>query len=124
MQHFSYRKLWRSFGYALQGLKNLVRTEQNALVHTVITTLLIFLVIVFHLGRLEIGLVFFAVGQVFAIEIVNTAIEKLLDIVHPETHSQIAFVKDALAGAVLIAACIALFVFVLVFYPHVLPLFR
>ncbi len=53
----------------------------------------------------------------FAIEIINTAIEKLLDIVHPQSHSQIAYVKDALAGAVLIAAMIALGCWILRFLP-------
>jgi diacylglycerol kinase len=61
---------------------------------------------------------FFAVALVFATEITNTAIEKLLDVVHPESHYQIAYVKDALAGAVLIVSAIAIIVGLLIFYPY------
>jgi undecaprenol kinase len=121
MTHFSYRKFSRSFYYAIRGLYRLVKTEQNAKVHLFATILLGILAYAFHLNHIEVGLLFFAVVLIFAIEITNTAIEKLLDIVHPEQHEQIAYIKDALAGAVLIAAIIALMVGILVFYPHIFP---
>jgi diacylglycerol kinase len=119
MTRFSYRKFFRSFHYAVRGLVRLVETEQNARVHLVASILLAICAYAFELDRVEVALLFFSVALVFAIEITNTAIEKLLDIVHPENHSQIAYVKDALAGAVLIAALIALGVGIFVFYPHV-----
>lgn len=119
MQQFSYRKFFRSFFYAFRGLINLVRTEQNARVHLAASIILAICAYAFQLSRVEVAILFFAVVLVFAIEIINTAIEKLLDIVHPESHDQIAYVKDALAGAVLIAAMIALGVGFFVFYPHI-----
>lgn len=124
MTRFSYRKLFKSFGYATRGLVRLIQTEQNARVHLYLATFAAFCAIAFDLNRLEAAILFFSVVLVFGIEIINTAIEKLLDVVHPENHIQIAFIKDALAGAVLIAAIIAVVVFILVFYPHVLLLFR
>lgn len=123
MSHFSYRKFFRSFRYAFRGLTRLIRTEQNARVHFFITILVGLAVYAFGLSRLEAVLVFFAVVLVFAIEIINTAIEKLLDLVHPDSHSQIAYIKDALAGAVLIAAVIAAVVGGLIFYPYIAALF-
>jgi diacylglycerol kinase len=78
----------------------------------------------FHLTRLEAVILFFAVVLVFAIEIINTAIEKLLDLIHPESHSQIAYIKDALAGAVLISAAIAAVVGSLIFYPYLAEFFQ
>jgi len=53
-----------------------------------------------------------------AIEITNTAIEKLLDITKPENSKAIEYIKDAMAGAVLITAIIALAVTVLIFLPY------
>jgi undecaprenol kinase len=120
MSHFNYKKFFRSFRYAVRGLVRLIRTEQNARVHFFATILLGILAYAFHLTRIEAVVLFFAVVLVFAIEIINTAIEKLLDLVHPESHSQIAYIKDALAGAVLIAATIAAVVGTLIFYPHIL----
>ena len=123
MTHFKYRKFFRSFKYALRGLVRLIRTEQNAGVHFIVTIFVGIATYVFQLTRIEAVVVFFAVVLVFAIEIINTAIEKLLDLVHPESHSQIAYIKDALAGAVLITSVIAVVVGGLIFYPHIISFF-
>jgi len=116
-------KLVRSFKFAFRGLYYLLKHEQNARIHAFITIFVGIAAYTLSLSRLEAAILFFAVTLVFAIEIINTAIEKLLDIVHPDSHSQIAIIKDALAGAVLIAAAIATVVAVLVFYPHIYRLF-
>ncbi len=123
MTTFSYRRIFRSFKYASRGLVRLIQTEPNARIHLTAAIFVGICTIVFKLSRLEVAVLFFAVVLVFAIEIINTAIEKLLDIVHPQSHTQIAYVKDALAGAVLISAIIAAVVGFLVFYPHVKVLF-
>jgi undecaprenol kinase len=123
MTQFNYRKFFRSFHYALRGLVRLIKTEQNAKVHLVATILVGIGCIAFRLTHTDVAVVFFSVVLVFAVEIINTAVEKLLDVVHPENHDQIGFVKDALAGSVLIAALIALGVAFFVFYPYVERLF-
>ena len=117
------KKLARSFKYAGRGFNQLLIREQNARIHFTITILAGIAAVYFRLSRLEAAMLFFSVVLVFAIEIINTAIEKLLDLVHPATHKEIAFIKDALAGAVLIAAIIAIVVGILVFYPHLRALF-
>ena len=123
MTRFSYHKFFRSFKYAFRGLVRLIATEQNARVHFLIASFAAAMAIGFHITHVEVAVLFFAIVLVFAIEITNTAIEKLLDLVHPENHDQIAYIKDALAGAVLIAAFIAFVVFLLVFYPYFRALF-
>jgi diacylglycerol kinase len=124
MTRFSYRKFFHSFRFAIRGLLRLLESEQNARVHLIAVIIVGFAAYGFHLRAIEAAVLFFAVVLVFAIEITNTAIEKLLDVVHPESHEQIAFIKDALAGAVLIAAGIALVVAILVFYPHIRDLLQ
>jgi undecaprenol kinase len=123
MSHFNYRKFIRSFWYAWRGLARLIASEQNAQVHLFAAIVVGLAAYYLDLNRIEATIVFFAVALVFAVEITNTAIEKLLDVVHPQSHSQIAYVKDALAGAVLIAASIAVIVGLLVFYPHLTDLY-
>ncbi|GAF81451.1 unnamed protein product, partial [marine sediment metagenome] len=54
-----------------------------------------------------------------AIEIINTAIEKMFDLLHPDDHDVIRGIKDAMAGAVLISSIIALVVALLIFLPHI-----
>lgn len=122
MTRFSYRKFFKSFHYAVRGLVRLIETEQNARVHAALMVFAGICAVAFRVENTEAALLFFAFVLVFGIEIINTAVEKLLDLVHPESHTQIAFIKDALAGAVLIAAIIAAMVFILVFYPYVVEL--
>lgn len=124
MQPFNFRKFFKSFYYAFRGLSRLIKTEQNAKVHLAATILVGVAAIYFHVNSLQAAVLFFAVVLVFATEITNTAIEKLLDLVHPESHSQIAYIKDALAGAVLITAFIAAVVGILVFYPYLKHLWQ
>lgn len=119
-----YKKFKASFGYAWRGFTTLIKTEQNARFHLFVGTIVGISAIVLKISRIEKAVLFMAVVLVFAIEIMNTAIEKLLDIVHPDNHATIRYVKDAMAGAVLITASIAAVVGLLVFYPHFKLLFR
>jgi len=58
-----------------------------------------------------------AIALVIIVEMLNTAIEKLADVVSPSIHPQIKVVKDVAASAVLIAAIFAVVVAMLVFLP-------
>ena len=117
------KKLFRSFGHALRGVNRLLSTEQNARIHFGAMLLVFALALAFRVNHIEAAVLFFAVVLVFALEIINTAIEKMLDLLHPQQHEVVGKVKDALAGAVLISAVIALVVACLVFYPYVRDLF-
>lgn len=116
---FSHKKLFASFDNAIRGITFLLQNEQNARIHAIITIFVGIAVYVFQVSRIEAAILFIAVILVFAIEIINTAIEKVFDICHPEDHVLIRASKDALAGAVLISAIIATVVAFLIFYPYV-----
>lgn len=122
-KRFSFSSLGKSFLYASKGIVNLLKTEQNARIHLAYAIIVAVLAYIFSISRIEVTILFFAVVLVIAMEIINTAIEKLLDIVKPENSSAVEYIKDAMAGAVLIAAIIALVVTVLVFLPYFGKLF-
>jgi len=119
---FSFPKLLKSFLYASKGIINLLKTEQNARIHLVYAIVVAMLAYIFSISRIEAIILFIAVVLVIAMEIINTAIEKLLDIIKPENSSAAEFIKDAMAGAVLIASIIALVVTVLIFLPYFVKL--
>ena len=119
---FNYKKFFKSFTYASKGVVNLFKTEQNARFHIITATVAGVFAYFLHFTRIEATILFFAIISVLSIEIINTAIEKLLDLVHPESHKQIEFIKDALAGAVLVASIVAFVVGILLFYPHIADL--
>ncbi|TSC94275.1 MAG: diacylglycerol kinase [Candidatus Berkelbacteria bacterium Athens1014_28] len=115
---FNIPKFFRSFLYASKGIVNLLKTEQNARIHLIYAIIVAVFAYLLSISRIEATVLFFAVVLVIAMEITNTAIEKLLDIIKPESSSAAEFIKDAMAGAVLISALIALVVTVLTFLPH------
>lgn len=117
-QKFSLPKLVRSFIYASKGIINLLKTEQNARIHLIFSILVALLAYILSISRIEAIILFFAVVLIMAMEITNTAIEKLLDIVKPKNSTTAEYIKDAMAGAVLISAIIALVITVLIFSPY------
>jgi len=116
---FSFKRLFSSFDHAIRGVSFLLKSEQNARVHAIITILVGVFAFVLEVSRVELAILFMAVILVFAIEIINTAIEKVFDVCHPGNHTLIKAAKDAMAGAVLISAIIAMVVGILIFLPYV-----
>lgn len=120
---FNQAKLTGSFNNAIRGVIFLLQSEQNARVHLIITILVGAVAYVLEVSRVEAAILFMAVILVFAIEIINTAIEKVFDVCHPGNHNLIKSVKDAMAGAVLISAIIATVVALLIFLPYIKKIF-
>lgn len=108
----------RSLGYALTGVKAILRSERNARIHLVVAILAVGAALVLQLAATEVAAILFAILVVFLAEIFNTAIEKTLDLVQPGHHEQVKLVKDMAAGAVLVAATGAVVIGAIVFIPH------
>jgi len=113
----------RSFGYAMKGIALVIRYEHNARIHLVSAMAATAMGILLHINRVEWVLVILCVGLVIVTEIVNTAIEKLVDLVSPQQSEQAKVIKDISAAAVLVSACIALLTGLVVFLPHLIRLF-
>lgn len=114
---FSFADRLRSFRYAFRGIGFLVSGEHNAWIHCFATVAVLVCGFVFGLTAGEWIAVVFAIGFVFAMEAVNSALEALCDFVSPERREIIGRVKDLAAGAVLIAAISAAIVGAIVFFP-------
>lgn len=124
MQKFSLKKFIRSFHHAFRGVIQLLTNEQNARVHATMTILVGILAYILEVTRIEAAVLFMAIIMVFAMEIMNTAIEKTCDLIDQKDNAQIRFIKDGMAGAVLIASVIAVVVAVLIFLPHLKNFFN
>src|SRR5699024_9295907 len=98
------RSLVKSFGYAFRGLWICISNERNMRIHLVTAVLLVLFSLVFGLSRMEYAILFFALGFVITAEMVNTAIEALVDLQSPAYDNLARIAKDVAAGAVLIAA--------------------
>ncbi|MDZ7393914.1 MAG: diacylglycerol kinase family protein [candidate division KSB1 bacterium] len=119
---FSLRQRGRSFRYAFRGLAILVREEHNARIHLVAAVGVIAAGVLFRLSRWEWVAVTFAIGLVFSFELLNSALERLADVVSPERSEAIGKIKDLSAAGVLMSALTALVIGLWVFVPKIVAL--
>ena len=112
----------KSFGYAFQGLCDLVKLEPNARIHLVATICALFLGYFLKISYLEWCVILIVIALVWAAEAFNTVIEKLVDHLFKDHHETARIAKDISAGAVLICSLVALVCGLLIFLPKVLAL--
>lgn len=105
-----------SFNYAVSGIIVSIKTERNMLIHYIVAILVLFSSLFFDFNRMEFLILLFSVTLVIVLELINTAIEKTVDMVTKEYHPLARLAKDIAAGAVLISAINALIVGYLLFF--------
>lgn len=118
LMKYDLKKQLRSFGYAWKGIQSCVGKEQNLSFHLIAAMAVIIAGIVLGITRTEWIMVVMCIGTVIAVELFNTAIEKLVDLVSPERHPVAGRVKDIAAGAVLICAVAAAIIGLIIFIPY------
>jgi diacylglycerol kinase len=117
------KKLINRFGFALNGWRLFFKTEQNGQLQAIAAVLAIVAGFLFHISTTEWLFILLCIGMVLSFEMINSVIEKLSDHVHPQIHPQIKWVKDAAAGAVLLAAVISAAIAAIIFLPKLFQLF-
>lgn len=115
-------KLARSFGFAFSGLGYALKTQQNFRIHLVVLALTLAAGYFFGISRMEWLLVILCAMLVLVLELTNTAIEYLCDLVTTELHPGIKIIKDVAAAAVLVAAAGSVIIGLVIFIPHLLVL--
>ncbi len=113
--------LFVSFRYAWAGITYAFKTQRNFRIHTVIGSLAISLGIILQLTPVELAVIGLTIGAVMAMELLNTAIESVVDLSVGQSYHELAKIaKDCAAGAVMIFALGAILVAGLLLLP---PLF-
>jgi len=114
------RGRFASFRFALCGIRLLLSSQTNARIHSVATLLVVTLAYRLRVSALQWGLLASSITLVWLAEALNTAIERLTDLVSPEYRPLAGEVKDLAAGAVLLSAVGAVAVACAVFGPLLL----
>jgi diacylglycerol kinase (ATP) len=97
--------LFVSFRYAWAGVSYTFQTQRNFRIHVVVGTLAILLSLYLQLTRVEIAIIGLTIGAVMTMELLNTALESVVDLTVRQTYHELAKIaKDCAAGAVLISA--------------------
>ena len=108
-----------SFGFAARGILKFFQQEPNAWIHLLATIAVFTSSIYFGISGFELLALIIVTGLVWVAEMFNTVIERVMDFISPAHHSQVAFIKDLAAGAVLISAIVAAVTGLIVFIPKI-----
>lgn len=103
--------LLTSFQYAWSGVAYAFRTQRNFRIHIAVGLLALALSIALDLSRVEVAIIGLTIGAVLTMELLNTAIESVVDLTVKQSYHELAKIaKDCAAGAVLISAIAAIVV--------------
>ena len=118
MKFVNFTKLLNSFRAALHGLTLSVK-EQTIRIMIFITLLTVLLSIYLKINRIEQLIITFTIAIVLSLELLNTQIEKVLDVLKPTYDPKIKTIKDISAGAVLMSCLGAILIGILIFLPYI-----
>lgn len=113
----------KSFKHSISGLKYAYRYEQSMLIHVVVTLGVLIGGFIFRIDVKEWMFVIVLMGTVMGAELLNTAIEAVVDLVSPEYHELAKIAKDTASAAVLVFSTSAFIVGLIVFLPRIISLF-
>lgn len=119
-----HRKLIKSFGFAMEGIKYAIEEDQNIKIHLIAAIIVIILSILFNVTAFEMGILGVMILLVLAAEMINTAIENMVDLITKEYHIEAKRAKDVSAGMVLVISIGAGIVGLLIFTPYFLGFIR
>src|SRR6185437_11376086 len=93
-----------SFRYAVEGIIHVFRTQRHMRFHFITVVSVLALGLLYRLSRVEMAILFLVCSGVLITEMLNTAVESVVDMVTQAYHPLAKLAKDIAAGAVLIAA--------------------
>ena len=119
----NFGKLRKSFGYALQGLSYSFKENQNIKIHIIVAIIVLIFGIFVGLTKYEMFSVSLLIVLVISAEMINSAIEEVVNLLVNEHRVEAKIAKDVGAGMVLLIAIFAVVVGIFIFLPHLLTLF-
>jgi len=121
---FNIKRFYKSFHYALQGIHYSLQHDQNLVVHFIIACFIILFSLLLDVSPLEMGILGVAILVMISAEMVNSAIEKMVDLITKEHRAEAKIAKDVAAGMVLLTSIGSAIITILIFFPYILRLFN
>ena len=115
-------KFLLSLKTAILGLTTAIKEENNFRKQFAIGIIVIFLMIGLGLNSIEKSILLLTILVVLSLELINSQIEKFLDLIQPELHPKVKEIKDFSSGAVLLAALGSVVIGILIFLPYIVDL--
>ena len=113
------RKLWRSFYYAWRGVVLVFKEEQNFRIQLIAALAITVLMFVLPVKNWEKVALLLVMAFVLVLELINSIMERIVDMLKPRLHVYVESIKDIMAAAVLLSSLMALVVGLIIFIPYV-----
>jgi diacylglycerol kinase len=114
----------KSFGYSIDGLVYAYKYEQSMLIHVIATIGVVTANILFGISSFEWLVTLLSIGMVLSAELINTAIEAVVDLVTLEIHPLAKIAKDCGSAATFVLAMMAAAIGFVVYIPHIIELVK
>ena len=114
------QKVAKSFSYAFQGILSAIKAERNLKIHFFTSVIVISISLWLGLSTMEWLFILLAIGGVLSLELLNSAVERVVDLVTEEVHPLAKQAKDMAAGAVLVYAFLSVVIGLIIFLPKLL----
>lgn len=115
-------KITKSFSFAIEGLKTAFGQEANFKVHAVITLTVIVIGVFLQLNHIEWLILLLTIALVVTLELINTSLEAIVNLVEPDIRKQAKIAKDVSAAAVMVSAVVSIIVGLALFVPKIITL--
>ena len=117
------KSIIKSFIYAFEGIFYALRDNQNLRIHFIVAIIVILTGVFFKVNRFEMGIIGTMILLVIMAEMINTAIEEIVNLIVNEHRKEAKIAKDVAAGMVLVAVVGSVIAGILIFTPYVVKLF-
>ncbi len=117
------KNIFYSFKYAFEGIFYGIKNARNLQIDIVIAILVTICGFLFNISILEWTLVLICFALVMSLELVNTAIEEVVNLASPNIHPLAKVSKDVAAGAVLLSAIFSSIIGIIIFLPKLIDMF-
>lgn len=108
----------KSLRYAIRGLAYALRNEKNFQMEVFAAFVVIVAMIYFQVTRAEMVVLILVIMGVLLAELMNTVMERVVDILKPRVHPYAKLIKDLMAAGVLLVSILALVIGIIIFYPY------
>lgn len=114
----SIKNLFKSFHYASRGILIAWQYEQSFRIQVSVAAVVVFLIFLLKIFQWQAIALLLLIIFVLTLEIINSILERFVDVFKPRIHPMVQEIKDLMAGAVLIASVGALIIGLLIFLPY------
>ena len=114
-----FKRLLKSFRYAYKGLIKTFKEEQNLRIQAFFAVVVLLIGWGLKIERADWIILVLVIGLVILMELANSAVERVTDMLKPRINTYVKEIKDVTAAAVLVASLVSVIIGIIIFWPYI-----